>query len=706
MKSRRAALWALAAPGAVLLAAALWWSAPGPMPDYQTVKAHWRPSHVALRDRNGVILSVRRTDFAVRRGRWAALADISPSLPAALIAAEDRRFYRHHGIDWRAVAGAAWNNVHGQPRRGASTITMQLATLLQAQHAPKRRTWRAKIRQARMALVLERRWSKAQILESYLNLLNFRGEVEGISAAANVLLGKAPDGLSDDESLSLAALLPAPNARPAQLRKRLCALVRRHMRNLSCDGPARALARMLARADAPPAWPDLAPHLAARLLAGQRSDVRTTLDAPIQRFVRDALAQQLARLGHRNVRDGAVLVVENATGKVLAWAGANAATSRSPYVDGVRAHRQAGSTLKPQLYALAIEHRLITAASLLKDAPIHLQTAGGLYVPQNYDHGYKGLVSARTALGNSLNIPAVRTLLLTGVEPFRQRLFNAGYLGITLDGDYYGFSLALGSAEVSLAEQVNAYRTLANGGLFTPLRVRSQTPAAPPRRVVGEGAAYIVSAMLADRSARLLTFGISNHLNTPFWSAVKTGTSKAMRDNWCIGFSREFTVGVWVGNFEGEPMHGVSGVSGAAPLWHDVLAFVQGTRPSTAPPPPPGVVKTRVRFSGNIEPPRDEVFLRGTAMKTVTAVPDRVRSARIVRPAAGAILALDPDIPRPYQRLQLAARNTPPGARFALDGRAMALNSLWLPRPGRHSLALQNAKGTVLDQVHFSVRAP
>ncbi len=696
--------------GAAVLLAGLtllaWWSAPGEVPTYETVKAHWRPSSVVLLDRHGLVLSARRTDFSVRRGKWAGLKEMSPSLPAALIAAEDRRFYHHHGIDGRAVAGALWNNIRGKPRRGASTITMQLATLLQARKSPVRRTWPGKLRQARYALALERHWSKAQILEAYINMLNFRGEIEGITAAANVLLGKAPAGLTRNESLALAALLPAPNASPARLRRHVCALARAQDGDADCTGPEKALQGMLARAKAPPSVPDLAPHLAARLLAGQHEDVRTTLDARLQRFARNALAQQLARLAHRNVRDGAVLVVENATGNVLAWVGANTASSRSPFVDGVRAHRQAGSTLKPHLYALALERRYLTAASLLDDAPIHLQTRGGLYVPQNYDHGYKGLVSVRTALGNSLNIPAVRTLLLTGVEPFRARLHKLGYSGITRDGSYYGFSLALGSAEVSLAEQVNAYRTLANGGVFSPLRVRADETAEAPRRVVDEAAAYIVSSMLSDRAARVLTFGMANHLNTPFWSAVKTGTSKAMRDNWCIGYSRDYTVGVWVGNFEGDPMHGVSGVSGAAPLWHEIISFVQEGQDSGAPPPPESVSTRDVHFAGTIEPPRREVFMKGTTMDTVTAVPPASRPAHIVRPASGAIIALDPDIPRANQAIFLQVKGAAAGLHLELDAHILAANSLWFPTPGQHRLVLKDQGGAVRDQVRFTVRAP
>ncbi len=695
---------------AILLAsiiALMVWSAPGPVPSYREVREGWQPSRSALLDRNGHVLHVRRTDFSMRRGQWAALRQVSPALLNAVIEAEDKRFYRHHGIDWHSVFAAALNNARNRPLRGASTISMQLATLLQArqQNSPARRTLRTKLRQARFAHTLERHWSKEQIFESYLNLLSYRGEIEGISAAASQLFGKTTQGLTQDESLALAALLPAPNAKPARLFSRVCAL----SNTAPCNGPKSAMQTIIAKAEKAPQAPSLAPHLAARLLGtgtGSNTSINTTLDINIQRFASEALARQLSALSHRNVRDGAILVVENATGNVLAWVGSNPITSRSPHVDGVRAHRQAGSTLKPHLYALALERRYLTAASLLNDAPIHLETAGGLYVPQNYDHGYKGLVSARTALGNSLNIPAVRTLLLTGVEPFRERLYDLGYANITRDGDYYGFSLALGSAEVSLAEQVNAYRTLANGGKASPLRLKAGDPNIKPRQVLPESVAYIVSSMLSDRSARLITFGLSNNLNTPFWSAVKTGTSKAMRDNWCIGYSHDYTVGIWVGNFEGDPMHGVSGVSGAAPLWHDMMTMLHQRRPSIPPVMPDSVIASLVDYPSAQGPPRREVFLKGTQLSHIRPISIKAQRARIVRPAPGAILALDPDIPPKYQLIAFSIVGNKPNMVLTMDATPLNMDALWQPTPGRHNLVLRDKTGNILDQISFEVRAP
>jgi penicillin-binding protein 1C len=448
----------------------------------------------------------------------------------------------------------------------------------------------------------------------------------------------------------------------------------------------------------------LAPHLAPRLVDQAGAERRTTLDIDVQRVAADALARHIGSSAAQNLRDGAVLVADADSGEIRAYVAANTATSTAPQVDGIRALRQAGSTLKPFLYGLAIERRYVTAASLLDDSPINLNTAVGLYIPQNYDRNFKGLVSVRTALASSLNVPAVRTLVLTGVERFRDRLVEAGYTGIDRDGEYYGYSLALGSAEVTLWQQVGAYRALARGGLWSQLRLFPGDPA-PDRRIMDAGAAAIVADMLSDRSARVPTFGIDNNLTTRFWSAVKTGTSKDMRDNWCIGFTPRYVVGVWVGNFEGDSMHDVSGVTGAAPIWQEVIsALHDDARP---PAPPAGVVAADVRFEPAIEGSRRELFLDGTAITVSRALPEGGEIIEISSPANGMIVAHDPDIPANHQRIPFAARGRTDGLAFVLDGQPLGAAKgpiFWRPTPGAHRLALQSADGVTVDQVLFTVR--
>ena len=255
------------------------------------------------------------------------------------------------------------------------------------------------------------------------------------------------------------------------------------------------------------------------------------------------------------------------SGDVLAYIGNNGVRSSARYVDGTRALRQAGSILKPFLYALAFDRKVLTPVSLLDDSPLELAVGGGSYRPRNYDEQFHGLVTARTALASSLNIPAVRTLQLVGVEDFWSTLRRLGFRSLE-ESEFYGPSLALGTADICLEDLVNAYRSIANGGVLTASRLTPDTPRSKEGRVFSRGAAFLVSDILSDRESRALTFGLENPLATRFWTAVKTGTSKDMRDNWCVGYSERYTVGVWIGNFSGridvECERGERGCSGMA----------------------------------------------------------------------------------------------------------------------------------------------
>jgi len=699
---------ATAATTAFTALTGLWWTAPA-VPSFRSVQERFTPSAAYLVDRHGEVLDSVRIDMGVRRLQWTQIEAMSPALIAAVVAGEDRRFFEHDGIDWRAVIAALDTQLIHRRQRGASTITMQLASLLNAQRrgGGLARNWSRKIGQIRMAHAIETHWNKRQILEAYLNLVEYRGELQGIAAAAQVLAGKVPSGLSSAESQVLAALLPDPAASPLRLAARACARVRSHTSAASCDLVDAAAAAMLGRADRPPTFESLAPQLSAALLKRPGERVQSTLDAGIQRLAVEVLRNHLGDLSNRNVRDGAVLVVDNASGEVLAYVGSGGPLSRARHVDGVRARRQSGSTLKPFLYELALERRYMTAASLLDDSPLNLDTGTGVYIPQDYDHEFKGLVSLRTALGSSLNVPAVRTLVIVGVQPFRDRLHDLGYEGITEDGEYYGFSLALGSAEVSLWEQAQAYRTLARGGRFSPLKLRHDDPATPDRAIIPEAPSFIAGDILSDHIARAATFGLDNHLNTPFWSAAKTGTSKDMRDNWCIGFSRQFTVAVWVGNFEGDAMHDVSGVTGAAPVWHDVMATLQQNLASLPPVPPAGVVAAATNFSPAVEPARREWYMTGTQARTVEAVATSAKVARIISPANGMIIALDPDIPLRNQRIPVTAQGVKAGMLITLNDKVLgpATQDIFLtPSAGSHRLALRDAGGRTLDGILFTVR--
>ncbi|MBT2323150.1 penicillin-binding protein 1C [Variovorax paradoxus] len=691
---------------------------------FEEVRREFRPSDTQVLDRNGELLQRVRTDPRVRRGQWIALAEVSPALRTAMVLSEDKRFYAHSGVDWRAVSAAAWGNLWNTRTRGASTITMQLAGLLDddLRRGSGGRRLTQKLGQTVAAQRLERDWRKDQILEAYLNTVPFRGEIVGIDALSRTLFGKAPHGLDAREAAVAAALVRAPNARPALVAQRACELMRAMEADARVDCEALDMfASAALQRKAFDASEGIAPHLALRALApalsrGEREQdgsVRTTLRAPLQRFALAMLQRHLRELRGRNVEDGALVVLDNASGEVLAWVGSSGELSRSAEVDGVLAQRQPGSTLKPLLYAQAIAERRLTAASLLDDSSAQISTASGLYIPQNYDRQFKGPVSVRTALAASLNVPAVRTLVMVSPASFARQLGAAG-LALAQNGDYYGYSLALGSAEVSLLGLTNAYRTLANGGRYGETRFllarvppsqpspgggRSESPAIDPR------AAFIVGDILSDANARARTFGFDSVLGTRFWSAVKTGTSKDMRDNWAIGWSQRYTVGVWVGNASGAPMWEVSGTSGAAPVWAELMGFLHRHEASRAPAPPPGLVQAHVRFGDELEAARSEWFIAGTE-QPLFAIPGVAAesAARITAPSDGTIIALDPDIPPRHQRVRFEAEGR--GLQWRIDGKLVARGSSaqWLPWPGRHVVELLDARGQVVDQVRLEVR--
>lgn len=758
------------------------------LPDFEAVRGSFRSSETLLLDRHGEVLHRLRTNFQVRRGAWVALGDTSSALRMALLLSEDRRFHEHSGVDWWAVSAAAWGNLWHERTRGASTLTMQLAGLLDPalqRPASTARGLSQKWAQASAARELETRWRKDQILEAYLNLVPFRGEIVGIDALSHTLFGKSAHALNAPESALAAALIRAPNAPASRVAERACRLLQQ-MQDPKADClSVDVLAGMtLHRRDWAPSE-GVAPHLAQRLIRQVNEDlntalsdgrtgedivtglhdghptVRSTLDGSLQRLAIDTLRTQLRELQGRHVEDGAVVVLDNVSGDVLAWVGSSGSLSRAAQVDGVMARRQPGSALKPFLYAQALAEHRLTAASLLDDSPAHLPTASGLYMPQNYDHRYQGWVSVRTALGSSLNIPAVRTLVMVSPDAFHRQLQRLG-MRFPEGSGYYGYSLALGSAEVSLLQLTNAYRALANGGQWCPVHLLPEAhrrgapssltgpvehadglPAIAPKpasssfrdasiqtddeerqwppedchQTLDAGAAFIISDILSDRHARLPTFGLDSVLDTRFWSAVKTGTSKDMRDNWAVGYSQRYTVGVWVGNASGAPMHDVSGTSGAAPVWATLMRELHRHEISRAPSPPNGVVRQQVDFgeisetfseiagqdehrvqalSGErartgddggahavkrpaIEAPRQEWFLAGTEQRhfsppaavsasndTRTRKGDGVHAgrqdpdpsalpARIVAPAPDTIIALDPDIPPANQQLRLEA---------------------------------------------------
>lgn len=624
-------------------------------PSFESVKSSYQISEMQLADRDGGFLHSWRQDLKTRTLSWVSYSDLSSEVVEAVLKSEDRNFFKHHGVDWGALAASFYQRmVFGSPR-GASTISMQVVKLVRPSPSSWSGFW-GKWKQIVTAFELERQWSKEQILEAYLNLTGFRGEMRGLAASSWGLFNKAPSDLTKTEATLLAVLIRSPNASEGKWQERacwqepsLCESLKNRLTWLSSSG-AGSRGRAL--------------HLAQRLAAdGRRGLVQTPLHSELQAFLQEQVQSQIQKLKQQNVSDAAVLVVENSTGEVWGYVGGAGPLSTAEYVDGVRALRQAGSTLKPFLYATAFEKNILHPDSWIEDSAVDIVFDRGVYKPQNHDRHFYGWVKVKTALGSSLNVPAVKVFKLLNDDAFWTKLKALGFKKLQ-EPEHYGPALALGVADVSLEDLVQAYRTLARGGLYSDLVLEKGQEIPAAERIFKEESARQVLEILSENQNRALGFGLSSVLAHP-GTAVKTGTSKDMRDNWCIGMNGRFTVGVWVGNFDGSPMWNVMGVTGAAPIWQKTMQWLQEKFPA-----PPLVLSSRV----------------------ADTKPQLYPGVRIVYPQDGMVLALDPAIPAKHQKMPLLLEN-PKGKRLHWrinDTQKIKAtgNVLWSPLPGRHRFAL------------------
>lgn len=677
----------------------------GRLPDYTEFRfKHFKRSEGLVLDRNLYPLSEVRTDFLVRNTGYVRLKDVSPHFIDMLLSLEDKRFYSHWGVDPLAVISALRDNLIHKRRRGASTIDMQFVRV--CFNISKENILRRKIKEVVISLLLNLKWERWQILEAYLNTIPVKGEITGIYTASWGIFGKSPEFLSDIESAILLSLIKNPSASKYELTVRIA----RTMKILGLSSDGSMLNRLIDKVYMPitiPKGHSHLPVLAERLLMDCPSPCVTTIDLEIQRKATEIVMSFVSDLKRHNLNDAALLVADNKSGDILAYVPNASKYSSKKYVDGVTAKRQSGSTLKPFLYEYAIEQRYITAASILLDLPIYIGKETGIYAPQNYDRTYKGYVSARTALASSLNLPAVRLLMTAGVENFTSQLKRLGFdvSAAETDEDFFGESLAIGSLDVSLYELVRAYMTLANNGIFKDLHILLGREHPAGRALLNPASVFIIKSILSDRDARSPTFELENTLSTPFFTAVKTGTSKDMRDNWCIGLSEDYTVGVWVGNFSGEPMYDVSGAHGASQIWLALMKEIHRTRPSRPPPTPREVVKKRISYSGNIEPARDEFFIKGTepSSEMINLVSDEQR--RIIYPPDNAIFAFDPEIPLSQQRIFVLVDCN--ACQLLADEQIVNIDkgfSLLDVRRGRHTLLLLDESGRGIDQINYEIR--
>jgi len=652
-----------------------------------------------IQDRHGILLREVLSDEG-GRCRWLKLEEISPYLIKATIAAEDKNFLFHSGLNPLSILRAAWQNLkRGQVISGGSTITQQLARNL----LRRPRHLGAKLEEAWLALRLEHYLSKKEILEQYLNRIFYGHQAYGAEAASRLYFGKSSSELTLAEASFLAVLPPSPHhLSPYRLSenlneiKKYQATVLKRMVELGfChrEEAEKALAEKLKII--PPEISFRAAHFCDWVLSQlspeskqKLSLIQTTLDYYLQVKIEALLRQHLSCLARKNVSNGAVIVLENSTGNILAMVGSkDFFEEKEGQINGVLARRQPGSTLKPFTYALAIE-RGLTAATVIEDLPASFPTEGGAYVPLNYDLSYHGPLTLRSALACSYNVPAVSLLQHLGPELLLRRLKNLGFKSLRKPADFYGVGLTLGNGEVTLLELARAYSTLARQGYYLPERYimrivkkdelkerdssfsysgekanskgqeqnnffpdsrnrdkafspgesnhhgsgqsarsgnknKSGSWTIPedgrPGQVFSPQVVFIITDILADRKARIPSFGHITPLSFPFPVAVKTGTSEDFRDNWTLGYTPLYTVGVWVGNFNGQPMANVSGITGSGPLFHDIMLLLHSSAQTWLDfDRPEGLIKVRIcpesgelassGCPGSIE----EIFIEGT----------------------------------------------------------------------------------------------
>lgn len=594
MKRKRAAAWILATFASLLLVV------------YFSLKlipippALLRPpvQSISLLDRKGIPL--RETRVAERFSHELALEEIPRHVIDAVLAAEDKRFFRHRGIDWLATMRAAVTGLgHGHITSGASTITQQLVKI--SERRP--RTLRSKLIESAAALRLEQLWSKDQILAAYLNRIDFGNLNIGLASAADYYFDKPVSDLSDAEAAFLAGLPKNPRKLNPHValeaaRRRQEVVLRRMLANGSIDAARFERAQGEPLTLRPSARRFRAPHFVELVLQQTqettRPELQTTLDFRLNQEVEKIVRERLLQLREQNVRNAAAVVIDNASGDVIALVGSeNYFAPGTGQVNGAWAQRSAGSTLKPFTYLLALE-RGATPASMVADVRTSFPSADGFYRPENYNRRCYGPVRYRTALASSLNIPAVKVLLAAGgPEALHERLRVCGLTTLNRSAEIYGLGLTLGNCEGRLLEITNAYASLARLGEYRPWRVLTNSPS-PAHRYSRPELVWQIADIMSDNSARTLAFGMNSALRFDYPVACKTGTSTDFRDNWTIGFTPEFSVGVWVGNFDGAPMREVSGVTGAGPILHSIFDYLHANRGTSWYRTPAGIVERNV----------------------------------------------------------------------------------------------------------------
>jgi len=712
-----------------------------------------------ITDRNGILLrEVLSKDY--KTSLWRDLKGISPDVIKATIIREDKRFFLHQGVDIIALVRSLFENLrYRRIHSGGSTITMQVAKMILNY---RERNILTKLIEIIFALKLELHLNKAEILEIYLNRAPYGNQTYGIESASLLYFGKSASQLSLSESCILAGIPKAPclynplkNA--CFLRKERDFILRKLLNNNIIDSTRyyNAIKEPIQMYKKKPIFK--APHFTDFILSkitNYSETITSTIDINLQENLEKMLFTSIKNLRRYNVNQGAIVVLDNKTGEILAMVGSKDYFDEyEGQVNGCLALRQPGSSLKPFLYILALCNG-IPMSYLMNDTITEFKLSDGtIFAPRNFGNKYHRLVRAREALGCSFNVPAVQILNILGVEKFYNFLNILHFGSIYKQPNFYGLSLSLGGAEVKLIELVNAYRAIANKGLWSEYKFIKDRKAKKGERVFSEEVAYIITDVLSDNSSRIKAFGDDSPLNLPFPCAVKTGTTKNFKDNWCVGFTEKYTVGVWVGNFDGSPMNGVSGISGAAPLFRDIMIelhrdkypktferpksliqlkicaktglipgkncpvveefFVLGTEPKdTCNYCSVGTgfipVRDKIPIVGTgFIPVRDKIPIVGTGLVPVDKY---IKNIHILHPQNGDIFKLDPQIPYKNQAIAFKVHidSTIESFSIKLNGNTLCKNTttfLWQPKLGKYELEVigNTRAGQKSEKITFTV---
>jgi penicillin-binding protein 1C len=525
--------------------------------------------------RDGTVLNA----FLTKDDKWrmmTELEEITPEMQTAIIFKEDKYFYNHPGVNPGAIVRALYNNIRtGNRTSGASTITMQVARLLE----PKNRTYGNKIIEMFRALQLDMLYSKDEILQMYLNLVPYGGNIEGVKAASVLYLEKTPEVLSLAE---LTALSIIPN-RPTTLRPGVNNDIIMRERNkwlkrfkaagiFSDEIIDDALEEQFTafRTEGP----KLARHFSTRMKFQypEKPIIKSNLIAETQLQTEKLVSDYIKQLWGLDIHNGAAIVIDNTTHQVVAYVGSGDFfnVEDGGQVDGVQAIRSPGSTLKPLLYAVAFDEGLQTPHTTIADVPVNYSG----YSPENYDEDYHGNVTIEFALSHSLNVPAVKTLSMMGMDIFLNKLIQSDFTSIEKKRSDLGLSVALGGCGVTLEQLTRLYSAFANGGNYSHIKWLQSDTISDSVRIISPGAAFMITEILTQLTRPDLPNYYQNAKNVPL-IAWKTGTSYGRKDAWSIGYNDNYTIGVWVGNFSGKGVPELSGANVATPLLFNLFNAIE-----------------------------------------------------------------------------------------------------------------------------------